>query len=127
VFPLNEKLSDPQSVWRRERFSPLFENRTPSSPTTLSKLSRLKKTKLSHLDFRYHRRSKKKKPSTPSSVRVEKFVFLVLAPCGEFRLSSDVFYHDSSLVQGLIHVSSFNNLITIIIPSLPHMFSRHNA
>jgi hypothetical protein len=33
-----------------------------------------------------------------------KMYFLVLVPCGEFRLSSDDFYLDSSLVQGLILV-----------------------
>jgi hypothetical protein len=43
--------------------------------------------------------------ATPSSVDwVGKFVFLVLVPYGEFRLSSDDFYLDSSLVQGLIYV-----------------------
>jgi hypothetical protein len=48
---------------------------------------------------------KKKKSTTPSSVHsVGKFVFHVLVPYGEFHLSSDDSYHDSSLVKGLMRV-----------------------
>jgi hypothetical protein len=45
------------------------------------------------------------KTITASSVDwVGKFAFLVLVPYGEFRLSSDDFYLDNSLAQGLIRV-----------------------
>jgi hypothetical protein len=58
---------------------------------------------LSHLDSRYHSRSKKPE-LRPVQIEWKNFVFLVLVPYGEFRLSSDDFYLDKSLVQGLIHV-----------------------
>jgi hypothetical protein len=59
------------------------------------------------------RRKKKKRMTTSASVDwVVKFVFLVLVPYTEFCLSSDDFYLDSSLVQGLIRVEVYFSVLS---------------
>jgi hypothetical protein len=57
-----------------------------------------------------------------------KFVFLVLVPYGEFRLSSDDFCLESSLVQGLMRVEfliicflSSREWFVLCLAYIPHL------